>query len=138
AKVAFGRDWRRDAERRDFSMNALFLTRDGTIHDYVGGLADVAARCVRFIGAPAERIAEDYLRILRFFRFHAAYGEGAPDPAGLHAAIAAREGLRRLSRERVRTELLKLLIAPRAAPTLAVMAEAGLLDLVLGGVPYLA
>jgi tRNA nucleotidyltransferase/poly(A) polymerase len=84
------------------------------------------------------RIAEDYLRILRFFRFHAAYGEGAPDPAGLHASIAAREGLQQLSRERVRTELLKLLIAPRAAPTLAVMAEAGLLDLVLAGVPYLA
>ena len=84
------------------------------------------------------RIAEDYLRILRFFRFHAAYGQGAPDPAGLHASIAAREGLRKLSRERLRAELLKLLIAPRAAPTLAVMAEAGLLQEVLGGVAYLA
>ena len=82
AKVAFGRDWKRDAERRDFTMNALSAARDGTVYDYVGGLADVAARRVRFIGDAAARIAEDYLRILRFFRFHAAYGEGAPDPAG--------------------------------------------------------
>src|SRR5437764_12973440 len=83
AKVAFGRDWRRDAERRDFTMNALSLARDGHIYDYVGGLADVAARRVRFIGDPAMRIAEDYLRILRFFRFHAGYGEGTPDPEGV-------------------------------------------------------
>src|SRR3954452_4100597 len=79
AKVAFGRDWKRDAERRDFTMNALSAARDGAVCDYVGGLADVAARRVRFIGDAAARIAEDYLRILRFFRFHAAYGEGAPD-----------------------------------------------------------
>src|SRR5262245_46618030 len=108
AKVAFGRDWRRDAERRDFTMNALSLARDGTIFDYVGGLADVAARRVRFIGDAATRIAEDYLRILRFFRFHAAYGEGAPDPEGVAACIAGRAGLERLSRERIRMEMLKL------------------------------
>jgi poly(A) polymerase len=138
AKVAFGRDWRRDAERRDFTMNALSLARDGAIHDYVGGLADLAARRVRFIGAPGERIAEDFLRILRFFRFHAAYGEGAPDPAGLAACIAARAGLDALSRERVRMEMLKLVQARHAAPTLAAMSEAGLLDRVLGGVPLLA
>jgi poly(A) polymerase len=138
AKVAFGRDWRRDAERRDFTMNALSLARDGAIHDYVGGLADLAARRVRFIGAPGERIAEDFLRILRFFRFHAAYGEGAPDPAGLAACIAARSGLDALSRERVRMEMLKLVQARHAAPTLAAMSEAGLLDRVLGGVPLLA
>jgi poly(A) polymerase len=82
AKVVFGRDWRRDAERRDFTMNALSASRDGTIHDYVGGVADIAARRVRFIGEPARRIAEDYLRILRFFRFHAAYGRGGHHPAG--------------------------------------------------------
>jgi poly(A) polymerase len=138
AKVAFGRDWRRDAERRDFTMNALSVARDGTIHDYVGGLADVAARRVRFIGDPARRIAEDYLRILRFFRFHAAYGEGAPDAAGLAACIAARAGLDALSRERVRMEMLKLVLATDAVPTLAVMTEAGLLAAVLGGVPLLA
>ena len=114
AKVVFGRDWRRDAERRDFTMNALFLSRDGTVHDYVGGLADIEERRVRFIGDAATRIAEDYLRILRFFRFHAAYGHGAPDPDGLHACIGARAGLDLLSRERVRMELLKLVVAVHA------------------------
>jgi len=93
---------------------------------------------VRFIGDPQRRIAEDYLRILRFFRFHATYGAGPPDPDGLAACIAGRAGLEQLSRERVRMELMKLLVAPHAAPTLAVMAEAGLLAAVLGGVPLLA
>jgi poly(A) polymerase len=138
AKVVFGRDWKADAERRDFTINALSAAADGTVHDYVGGIADIAARHVRFIGEPQQRIAEDYLRILRFFRFLAWYGEGAPDAAGLHACIVARAGLDRLSRERVRTELLKLMLAPHAAPTLAVMAETGLLGAVLGGVPLLA
>src|SRR6266545_3195588 len=139
AKVAFGRDWRRDAERRDFTMNALYLARDGTIHDFVGGLADIERRRVRFIGDPARRIAEDYLRILRFFRFHAAYGPPEPpDAAGLHACIIARAGLETLSRERVRTEMLKLLLARHAVPALAVMTETGLLEMVLGGVPLLA
>jgi poly(A) polymerase len=138
AKVRFGRDWKADAERRDFTINALSVSPDGTVHDYVGGLADLAARRVRFIGDPAKRIAEDYLRILRFFRFHAAFGEGLPDAAGLRAAIAGRDGMEMLSRERVRMELIKLLIAPHAVRTLAVMAEAGLLSRVLGGVPLLA
>jgi poly(A) polymerase len=135
AKVVFGRDWRLDAQRRDFTINALFLSRDGAIHDYVGGRGDLAAHRVRFIGDPAARIAEDYLRILRFFRFHASYGEGAPDQAGLAAGIRARERIASLSRERVRMELMKLLVAPRAGPTLAVMTEAGILGPVLGGVP---
>lgn len=138
ATVRFGRDWKADAERRDFTINALSLSPDGRVHDYVDGLADLRARRVRFIGDPAARIAEDYLRILRFFRFHAAYGHGAPDPAGLRACIAAREGLEQLSRERIRMELMKLLLAPHAVPTLAVMAEIGILETVLGGVPYLA
>jgi len=139
ARVAFGRDWRRDAERRDFTMNALFLARDGTIHDDVGGLADIEQRRVRFIGDAGRRIAEDYLRILRFFRFHAAYGHGGlPDPEGVHACIVARAGLETLSRERVRAEMLKLVLARHAVPTIAVMTEAGLLDMVLGGVPLLA
>jgi poly(A) polymerase len=138
ATVAFGRDWKRDAERRDFTMNALSATRDGTIYDYVGGLGDIEARRVRFIGDAATRIAEDYLRILRFFRFHAAYGEGAPDPTGLAACIGGRAGLEQLSRERVRMETLKLLVAKHAVPTLALMAETGLLEQVLGGVPLLA
>jgi poly(A) polymerase len=138
AKVAFGRDWKTDAERRDFTMNALSVDRAGEVFDYVGGLGDIDARRVRFIGDPAKRIAEDFLRILRFFRFHATYGSGPPDPAGLAACIAARDGLSQLSRERIRMELLKLLRAERATPTLAVMTEAGLLEAVLGGVPQLA
>jgi poly(A) polymerase len=138
AKVAFGRDWKVDAERRDFTMNALSISADGVVHDYVDGLSDLKARRVRFIGDPARRIAEDYLRILRFFRFQASYAHGAPDPAGLHACIVAREGLRSLSRERVRAELMKLLVAPFAVPTLTVMAEAGFTTLLLGGVALLA
>jgi poly(A) polymerase len=138
AKVEFGRDWKADAERRDFTINALSATRDGAVYDYAGGLEDLVHNRVRFIGNPAKRIEEDYLRILRFFRFHAAYGAGHPDTAGLAACIAARKGLDQLSRERVRMELLKLLVAPHATATLAVMAHAGLLLLVLGGVPYLA
>ncbi|HET7680320.1 MAG TPA: CCA tRNA nucleotidyltransferase [Xanthobacteraceae bacterium] len=138
ATVRFGRDWRADAERRDFTMNALTATADGTIHDYVGGLADLEARRVRFIGDPAMRIAEDYLRILRFFRFHAAYGEGEPDRAGMAACIAGRGGLEQLSRERVRMELVKLLVAKGVVPALTAMADAGLLGSVLGGVPLVA
>src|SRR5215470_18702225 len=84
ARVEFGRDWKADAERRDFTINALSATRDGTVYDYAGGLDDLKERRVRFIGDPAKRIAEDYLRILRFFRFHAAYGTSDhPDHAGV-------------------------------------------------------
>lgn len=138
AKVEFGRDWADDAYRRDFTINALSVTRAGAVYDYTGGLADLEARRVRFIGDARRRIEEDYLRILRFFRFHASYGHDRPDSDGLAACIAARDGLEALSRERVRMELMKLLIAPRAGPTLAVMAHAGLLLRVLGGVPFLA
>ena len=138
AIVAFGRDWRVDAERRDFTMNALSISPDGMVYDYVGGLADLRDRRVRFIGDPARRIAEDYLRILRFFRFQASYAGGAPDAAGLHACIVARDRLWTLSRERVRGELVKLLVAPYAVPTLTVMAETGFVELLLGGVPQLA
>ena len=138
ATVRFGRDWKADAERRDFTINALSASRDGAIHDYVGGRTDLEARRVRFIGEAQTRIREDYLRILRFFRFQAAYGRGAPDPDGLHAAILLRAGLDRLSRERLRMELLKLLVGPHVVPTLAVMAETGILGSVLGGVPLLA
>jgi poly(A) polymerase len=138
ARVAFGRDWQADAQRRDFTINALSVSADRLVHDYVGGLADIAARRVRFIGEPRRRIEEDYLRILRFFRFHAYFGNGAPDAAGLHACIAARAGLETLSRERVRTEMLKLLLAPHATTALVAMAEYGLLGSLLGGVAYLA
>jgi len=138
ARVVFGRDWRADAERRDFTINALSITPVGVFHDYVGGLDDIAARRVRFIGEPRRRIEEDYLRILRFFRFHANFAEGAPDSAGLHACVAARAGLETLSRERVRAELVRLLLAPHATATLAIMSECGLLGMILGGVALLA
>jgi poly(A) polymerase len=139
AKVAFGRDWQADAERRDFTINAFSARADGTVYDYVGGLADLKARRVRFIGDPRQRIAEDYLRILRFFRFHAAYGTSDhPDRDGLEACIAGRDGLDQLSRERVRMELMKLMVAPHAVPTLVSMTDAGLTLRVLGGVSYLA
>ncbi len=138
AKVAFGRDWKTDAERRDFTINALSAKRDGTVYDYAGGLDDLAARRVRFIGDPGKRIAEDYLRILRFFRFHAAYGTSDhPDAEGIAACIAGRDGLAQLSRERVRMELMKLLVATHAVPALISMTDAGLLLRVLGGVSYL-
>jgi len=136
ARVEFGRDWVIDAQRRDFTINALSASATGEVFDYVGGLDDISARRVRFIGDPQARIAEDFLRILRFFRFHAHFAAGLPDGAGLAACIRARAGLDQLSRERVRMELVKLVTAPRAAATLWVMAECGILGAVLGGVAY--
>jgi poly(A) polymerase len=138
ARVVFGRDWKADAQRRDFTINALSAGPDRVVHDYVGGLADIGQRRVRFIGEPARRIEEDYLRILRFFRFHAHFGVGAPDADGVRACVRGRSGLEMLSRERVRMEVLKLLSVAHATPTLAVMAESGLLGTVLGGVAQLA
>jgi poly(A) polymerase len=136
ARVAFGRDWIVDAERRDFTINGLSVDADGVVHDHVGGLADIAAKRVRFIGDPDQRLAEDYLRILRFFRIHAAFGAGEPDRTGYLACIRARAGLATLSAERVRMEMLKLVIAEGAAVATAAMAEGGLLLPIFGGVAY--
>src|SRR3979411_2414644 len=136
AKVAFGRDWVRDAERRDFTINGLSVDAGGVVHDHVGGLGDVLAKRVRFIGDPSQRIAEDYLRILRFFRIPAAYGAGEPDRAGYLACIAARAGLTTLSAERVRMEMLKLMVAQGAAAAITARADGGLLLPVFGGVAY--
>ena len=132
AVVKFGRDFTRDAERRDFTVNALSLGRDGRVHDTTGGVADLAAGRLRFIGDAATRIREDYLRILRFFRFHASYGVGPLDAAGLAASVAGQDGLDRLSRERVRGETLKLLAAPGAAGVLETLDATGLLARILG------
>jgi poly(A) polymerase len=132
AVVAFTDDWREDAARRDFTINALYAdlsTRE--VHDYFGGLADLAERRVRFIGDPLRRIAEDHLRILRFFRFHARFGRGAPDAEGLDACAARANDLMALSRERIRDELLKMLVIADPLPTLAVMLERGILAPVL-------
>lgn len=136
AKVAFGTNWVRDAERRDFTINGLSIDAGGVVHDYVGGLADIAAKRVRFIGDPNLRIAEDYLRILRFFRIHAAYGAGEPDRAGYLACISGRAGLAGLSAERLRMEILKLMIAQGAVLAVAAMADGGLLLPIFGGIAY--
>jgi poly(A) polymerase len=136
AKVAFGRDWVGDAHRRDFTINALSVGADGIVHDYTGGLEDIAARRVRFIGEPSQRIEEDYLRILRFFRFHAAFGAGELDRPGYLACIAARAGLATLSAERLRAETLKLLVTDGALGSVTAMIDGGLLLPVFGGIAY--
>ncbi len=127
AKVGFTEDWAADAARRDFTINALYCDADGNVFDPLGGLADIETHTVRFCGKPKARIREDYLRILRFFRFHARYGSGAPDGKGLEACIAEKQGLAKLSRERVRDELLKTLVAPGAAEVVELMADTGIL-----------
>jgi tRNA nucleotidyltransferase/poly(A) polymerase len=136
ARVSFGRDWIGDANRRDFTINALSVGPDGVVHDYVGGLADIAARRVRFIGDASKRIEEDYLRILRFFRIHAAFGAGEVDRTGYLACIGGRAGLASLSAERMRMEMLKLLVADGAAGAIEAMADSGLLQAIVGGVSY--
>ena len=133
ATVAFTTDWAEDAGRRDFTFNALYATQDGAVIDLTGGLDDLKARKVRFIGEAKQRIAEDYLRILRFFRFHAWYGKGEMDPAGLSACAEARDGIATLSGERIHDELLKLLAAPDPVPVLRAMAATGIMGEVLPG-----
>jgi tRNA nucleotidyltransferase/poly(A) polymerase len=136
ARVAFGRDWVRDAQRRDFTINGLSVGADGVVHDHVGGLEDITAKRVRFIGDPDRRIAEDYLRILRFFRMHAAFGTGAPDREAYLASLRGREGLAGLSAERIRMEVLKLLVADGALQAAIAMEDGGLLLALFGGVGY--
>ncbi|MBM6592796.1 CCA tRNA nucleotidyltransferase [Microvirga pudoricolor] len=133
AVVRFGRDFSADAHRRDFTINALSLSVDGKLHDYTGGEADLAAGRVRFIGDAATRIREDYLRILRFFRFHSEYADGPPDPEGLAASSRERAGLDILSKERVRAELLKLLVTRRASDMLDVLLAHGFITNLIGG-----
>lgn len=127
AEVAWTTDWREDAARRDFTINAMSLARDGRLWDYFGGREDLAAGRVRFVGDPATRLAEDYLRALRFFRFWARYGQGAPDPAALAAIREAVPGFRaRIAPERVWMELKRLLEAPDPIAALALMDQSGL------------
>ena len=132
ATVTFTDDWQADAARRDFTINALYADPfTGEVHDYFGGEADIAARRLRFIGEPLMRIAEDHLRILRFFRFHARFGSGDPDPAGLDACTARANDLMALSRERIADECLKLLGLADPAPTVALMQQRGIFAPVL-------
>jgi poly(A) polymerase len=131
ATVAFTDDWREDAARRDFTINALYADPlTGEVFDYFGGRADLEARHIRFIGDPLQRIAEDHLRILRFFRFLARFGD-APDPAGLDACTARAKDLMALSRERIRDELLKLLVAKDAVAVVRLMIGRGIFAPVL-------
>ncbi|MBK3737044.1 CCA tRNA nucleotidyltransferase [Azospirillum brasilense] len=127
ARVEFTDDWREDAARRDLTMNALSCTLDGCVYDPFGGLADMAAGRVRFVGDPRQRIEEDVLRLLRFFRFHAHYGRGAPDEAALAACAEMAPRLPTLSGERVRGELSRLLAAPDPASAWALMIRLGVM-----------
>src|SRR6266404_1649400 len=131
ARVAFDADWAADAARRDFTINAIFLAADGTIHDPVGGLADLRAHRIRFVGDPAARIAEDVLRLLRYYRFEARFGRGGGDPQARLACRAAAHVLPSLSAERVAQELTKLLETPDPLPVLHMMQEDSVLAVIL-------
>lgn len=131
AVVAFGASWEEDARRRDFTINAIYLGPDGTVHDPVGGAADLAARRVRFIGEARRRIAEDVLRLLRYYRFEARFGAGAGDAEARAACRAAAPALAALSAGRVTQELLGLLAAPEAARAVRLMHEDGVLAVLL-------
>jgi poly(A) polymerase/tRNA nucleotidyltransferase (CCA-adding enzyme) len=133
AVVAFTDDWELDASRRDFTINAMSAARDGTVFDYFGGRADLAAGRVRFVGEAAARIEEDFLRIFRFFRFFARYGRGEPDAAALAAIKALRDGVGRLSAERVWSEMKLILSADDPGRAVALMDEAGVLGMVVPG-----
>ncbi|MGV1914794.1 CCA tRNA nucleotidyltransferase [Rhizobium sp. 22-785-1] len=131
AEVAFGTDWKEDAERRDLTINALYADASGEVIDMIGGLADIETKTVRFIGDAATRIAEDHLRILRFFRFFAYYGSGRPDADGLRASARAKDKLSTLSAERVWSEMKKLLSADDPSRALLWMRQAGVLAQIL-------
>ncbi len=137
ATIAFTQDWEEDARRRDFTLNALYAGSDGALFDPLGGYADVVAGRVRFIGDAEARIKEDYLRILRFFRFNAYYGKGPLDAEGLAACVRLRAGLDQLSAERIAGELRKLLVAPQAMRAVEALFDYGLLTQLLGGAPRL-
>ncbi len=128
AEVVWTDDWQVDAARRDFTINAMSESPDGTLHDYFGGLADLRAGRVRFVGDAAERVREDYLRILRFFRFQARYGRGEPDPAAVAAIEAGLDGLHRLSPERIWSELKRILLAPDPDGAIGLMASLGVME----------
>jgi poly(A) polymerase len=133
AVVAFTTDWKEDASRRDFTMNALYADENGRVFDYFGGVADLRAGRVRFVGDPRTRIREDYLRILRLFRFHAWYGKGEIDADALAAAVAEKSGLKTLSGERVQKEFLRLLEAKDPVPVLRKMQGVSILAEILPG-----
>lgn len=138
AVVAFTTDWTLDAQRRDFTMNALYASADGEVLDTVGGIVDLQAGRVRFVGDPVTRIREDYLRILRLFRFHAFYGRDEIDEAALRAAAQEKAGIAKLSGERIAKEMLRLLGAAKPTPVLRAMHDAGILARVFPGEAQIA
>ena len=133
AVVAFTTDWAEDAMRRDFTMNAMYCNAAGKIYDFTDGYVDLLRNRIRFVGDANMRVKEDYLRILRFFRFHVLFGIGAADKVGLAACAKLKSGLKKISAERIRQEIFKLLVAPRAVPTLKIMASSGVLKIII---PY--
>lgn len=135
ATVAFTTDWQEDAQRRDFTMNAMYCDANGKVYDFTNGCRDILKRKVRFVGTPSRRIREDFLRILRFFRFHAHFGKGAPDAEGLKACTRLRKGIDSLSAERITQELFKILAAQNPLPVLKVMEQGGILKHCLPGTP---
>jgi poly(A) polymerase len=137
ARVVYGTSWEADALRRDFTINALYAERDGTVLDYCGGLEDLRSGIIRFVGEARQRIQEDYLRILRYFRFLAWYGHGPVTPEALEACTALRHGLGGLSRERIGHEFLKLIAAPLPLPSLVLMEKAGVFPFILPHSPNL-
>jgi tRNA nucleotidyltransferase/poly(A) polymerase len=131
ARVVYGTNWEADALRRDFTINALYAERDGTVLDYVEGLTDLKSGVIRFVGEAHQRIREDYLRILRYFRFLAWYGHGPVNPEAMQACADLCQGLGGLSRERIGHEFLKLLAAPVPLPSLSLMDKTGLTSFIL-------
>jgi poly(A) polymerase len=131
AVVLFTNDWTEDALRRDFTINAMYCDERGKVFDFTTGYLDIQRKRVRFVGDSEARIKEDYLRILRFFRFHARYGKGSPCPVGLAACVKLKSGLKKISAERIRSELMKLIVAPRAVETLKIMAATGVLKIII-------
>ncbi|MBL8642997.1 MAG: CCA tRNA nucleotidyltransferase, partial [Rhodospirillaceae bacterium] len=131
AAVEFTADWKEDASRRDFTINAMSLTAAGTLHDYFGGEKDLKAGVVRFVGAASDRIQEDYLRVLRLFRFHAVFGRVPIDAETLKACALHTDGLKVLSAERIRQEMAKLLSAPAPVASVAQMRGCGVLQALL-------
>jgi poly(A) polymerase len=137
ARVAFTENWEEDARRRDFTLNALYAGSDGTLFDPLGGYDDVVVGRVRFVGDAEARIKEDYLRILRFFRFNAYYGRAPFDAEGLRASIKLRGGMAQLSAERIAGEVRRILVAPQAIRAVEALFDYGLLTAAIGGVPRL-
>lgn len=131
SEVEFTTDWEIDASRRDLTINAVYADEKGNVFDYYNGISDLENGIVRFIGSPTVRIKEDYLRILRFFRFYSMFGKGEIDQKALSACVENKEGLRQLSAERIRDELSKILLTPQVVKVIKIMADNGILDTIL-------